>query len=238
MFGAMLVSILAGYIFGPGVSGYLESPVYIETYDYVAISEIFHNFMSACMKLVSHLIKNFARTFGLAAVVLLVSGLAVWLTQHKKSKTWHWLPEDTDTRNTLLILLAFSVFSTLCGTQIIMPVRLCLPAYLGLAIIIIILEKFWWQNAKVSSTFWLGGAMTLALVAVITARSFFAIATYQRISRALNNIKNSDQSSYCVYAQEVQSPYITSWNIFQQEETFVNRGTPATLYDKTVIFCE
>ena len=240
MFGAMIAGMIFIYTFGPGVSGYLESPVYIETYDYVAISDIFHNFGASCTRLISHAIKNFARTFGPAIFILITTGLLAWLTQHKKVKTWHWLPKSADTRNVLLAILVFCVFSTLCGMQIIMPVRLCLPAYLGLVIAIVILEKFWWRKASLASSLALSGAMITATITVIVIRGFFSVTTYQRVGKALDYIKNSEQGNLCIVDTEVVSPYHTPWKIFQQEETFVNRGAsvPQTFYGKSVIFCE
>lgn len=82
--------------------------------------------------------------------------------------------------------------------------------------------------------------MITATIAVIAIRGFFAITTYQRIGKALGYIKNSEQNNLCIVDTEVVSPYHTPWKIFQQEETFVNRGAsvPQTFYGKSVIFCE
>ena len=56
MLAGMIITVAVAYIFGAGVSTYANNPVYTETYDYLAFSEIFANFGGSLVRVVKHIL--------------------------------------------------------------------------------------------------------------------------------------------------------------------------------------
>lgn len=238
MIGGMLVSMLFGYIVGPGVSRYASDPMYVNTYDYVAIGDILQNFGGSVARIAKHVIFNFARTMGPIVIILLLAWIVACLVgkiQHRKIKL---LPDSLAQKRLLLCLAIFSCFSTLIGSQIIMPVRLCLPAYLALIVAATILIVHWWQEFKSRELAVLYTIMIcLAVAAIIIVKTIFAWDFHVRIGEVLATIKNSEDDVIYINPDILQQRPKIPFNMFQQEETFVRRQENGyNIYGKHIVY--
>lgn len=240
MIGGMLCSMVIGYTLGPGVSGYASDPVYVVSYDYVTVAEVFSNFGGSVVRIVKHLVANFGRTL-LPAILILGFGWCVAWGRAKLMKLkLEFLPESRGVRRMLIGILVFCMFCTLAGSQIIMPIRLCLPAYLGLTIVMVILFRHWWQQVKVGDRAmgWIGGVLVVMMLTVIGLRGFFAWDFHGRVGETFRAIRESEEDNLCIDLDKSVQRFKTPFNIFQQEETFVARRESFNLiYGKEVWYC-
>lgn len=239
MIGSMLISMAMGYVLGPGVSGYASDPIYVITYDYVAFGDILHNFGGSVVQIAKHIVINFGRTLLPIIVALVVSGGAALVRAKMFGKKLTLLPDSTGQKKLLAGLTIFSVFAVLAGSQIIMPVRLCLPAYLALCIVAVILARNWWQDVGGKGLVAIMSLMVVAMAATIVIRGFLAWDFHGRVGVAFDTIREAESETVCINPYEFQQRFETPFNMFQQETTFVlRRTTPNTIYDKTVVYCE
>ncbi len=238
MIGGMLATMMVGYVFGPGLSNYASDPMYVTVYDYVPFGEIFQNFGGSVVRIFKHMISNFARVL-VPVVAVLVGGIIVALVRAKRmGKKMEWLPKDRGLRGLLAVLAVFGMFSVLAGSQIIMPVRLCLPAYLALLVATVILIRTWWQELGARGLGVTTVLMILAAVATIAIRTVFAWDFHERVGEALAMIRDSEESEVCVNQEELQHRPKMPFGMFQQEETFVLRQkNKYVIYGKDVVYC-
>lgn len=238
MIGGMLVSMMIGYVFGPGLSNYASDPMYVTVYDYVKFGDIFQNFGGSVVRILKHMVTNFARTLA-PVVAVLVGGLVVALLRAKRmGKKLIILPEDKGQRNLLMILTVFAGFAVLAGSQIIMPVRLCLPAYLALMIATIILLRTWFCGLGSRGLGAVTVLMILAAVMAIVIRTVFAWDFHERVGEALAMIRDAEGDTVCVNQEELQQRPKMPFGMFQQEETFVLRQeNNYIIYGKSVGYC-
>lgn len=236
---AMLVSMAVGYILGPGVSGYAADPVYTVSYDYVALSDIMSNFGGSVVRIIKHVATNFGRTLLPALIILAILWCIAWIRAGIIKSKVMVLPKDFGSRRMILAIMVFCIFAVLAGSQIVMPVRLCLPAYLGLTVITIVLAREWFDGVQIKGIVIAGATLCIGMLAVISLRTFFALDFHARAGEALDKIENSKAETVCIDIDESVQRFTTPFNIFQQEETFVpRRTTPIVIYGKNVIYCE
>ena len=235
---AMLGSMAVGYLLGPGVSGYAADPVYTVSYDYVALGDIAQNFGSSIVRIMRHMVINFGRTLSPAILIgLLLYGIALVRSRLSGSKL-QFLPKEAPERKHLLVIGTFCIFVVLAGSQIVMPVRLCLPAYIGLTIIVMVLARGWFAGARVSGLLTGGVLISAAMLTLIVVRGYLALDFHARAGRSLDRIKDAQTETVCIDINESIQRFTTPFNIFQQEETFVpRRTTPITIYGKDVTHC-
>ncbi len=239
MIGGMLTSMLIGYTLGPGVSGYAQDSVYTISYDYLAFGEIWQNFGGSALRIVKHLAVNFGRTLAPAAIILTMGLGVAWGQKKMAGKRLEVLPGDHRERRMMAAILIFCLFCTLAGTQITMPIRLCLPAYLGLTVVVWILFREWWKDLSGRSIAVTGGIMVVLMIVVIGVRGFFAWDFHERVGEILQEVKNAEADEVCIDLSRATQRWQTPFSIFQQEETFVPRRTTAReLYGKAVRYCE
>lgn len=238
MIGGMLTSMLIGYVFGPGLSNYASDPMYVTVYDYVKFGDIFQNFGGSVVRILKHMITNFARTLA-PVVAVLAGGLILALVRAKRmGKKLAILPKDKGQRNLLAVLVVFSGFAVLAGSQIIMPVRLCLPAYLALAVATIILLRVWFSGLGERGILMMTVLMVLAALAAIMIRTVFAWDFHERVGEALRMIRDAEGDTVCVNQEELQQRPKMPFGMFQQEETFVLRQeNNYIMYGKSVGYC-
>lgn len=238
MIGGMLVSMTIGYVFGPGLSNYASDPMYVTVYDYVKFGDIFQNFGGSVVRILKHMVMNFARTLA-PVVAVLVGGFVVALLRAKQmGKKLIILPEDKGQRNLLLILAVSAGFAVLAGSQIIMPVRLCLPAYLALMIATMILLRAWFYGLGSRGLGVVTVLMILVAVATIVIRTVFAWDFHERVGEALAMIRDAEGDTVCVNQEELQQRPKMPFGMFQQEETFVLRQeNNYIIYGKSVGYC-
>lgn len=238
MIGGMLVSMVIGYAFGPGLSNYASDPMYVTVYDYVKFGDIFQNFGGSVVRILKHVVMNFARTLAPVAAVL-AGGLVVALVRAKRmGKKLTILPEDKKQRGLLAVLAVFSMFSVLAGSQIIMPVRLCLPAYLALMVATIMLLRGWFDGLGGRGIGVMTVLMLLAAMVAIAIRTVFAWDFHERVGEALKMIRDAEEDVVCVNQEELQQRPKMPFGMFQQEETFVLRQeNNYIIYGKSVGYC-
>lgn len=237
MIGGMLASLAIGYILGPGVSGYASDPMYATTYDYVTLSSVFQDFGGATVRIFRHMAMNFGRTLAPVVAVLAGGWILAWMRARLSKKNLRFLPEDTGTRRILASLLIFSGFVVLAGSQIIMPIRLCMPAYLALIIVVVILVRGWWGDLGERWRLAGCGMMTgLALVAIVL-RAGFAWSYHEQVRGVFDTIEHAEGDTVLVDFDSVQQRPKMPLGMFQQEETFVRRQeTTYEIYGKKIVY--
>lgn len=239
MIGGMLVSMVIGYTLGPGVSGYAQDSVYTVSYDYLALGEIVRDFSGSTMRILKHLVVNFGRTLAPVMIILAIGYVLAWVRKKMRKEKLNFLPNGDGEKNTLLVILIFCLFCTLAGTQITMPIRLCLPAYLGLTVVAWILLRNWWGKPSKRELLAAGGIMAILMMIVIGVRGFLAWDFHERVGVILQEVKDSEADEICIDLTRATQRWQTPFNIFQQEETFVPRRTTAReLYGKEVVYCQ
>lgn len=238
MIGGMLATVVISYVFGSGLSNYESDPMYMTVYDYVRLGDIFQNFGGSMVRIIKHIVSNFARTL-IPVVAVLGGGLIAALVRAKRAgRKLELLPASKGQRNLLAVLVIFSLFAVLAGSQIIMPVRLCLPAYLALMVVTVILLMNWWQGLNERMLEKMAAPMILLAVAAIVIRTVFAWDFHERVGEALAMIRDSEESEVCVNQEELQHRPKMPFGMFQQEETFVLRQeNKYVIYGKDVVYC-
>ena len=236
----MVLTLSIAYLFGPGVSSYAGNPVYTGTYDYVAFSDLGQNFFGSVVRLLKHFIINCGRTFGPILVIWLgLLGVAVLFSRLKR-QTFRLLPTSANQRQLILVLLSFAIVYLGISSQIIMPVRLCLPAYLGLIVITGLFWQTWWQPLLKSSALQttLGIVMSLAIFATILLRGYFALDYRTQAEAVFQKIQASEETVVCVAYGEVVLREVPLLH-FAQEETFADWVIEAglTVDGKTIQRC-
>lgn len=237
MVGGMIITLGIAYIFGPGVSSYANDPVYTEGCDYVAFGQIATDFWESLGRMLKHFAINMARTFGpIGVIVILMGGVAYFLAKmrHKTLKLW---PQETGVQNLIIVLLVFAVIYLGISSQIIMPGRLYLPAYLGLVIIAGILFREWWLKMDLISNSLVGVVMAIAMLGMIGVRMYFALDYRAQIGPVLEKIRTSETEIVCVNPEEIRMKRLLFVNL-GQDETLSEWIMPATVYGKTVVVCE
>lgn len=236
---AMLFSLILGYVFGPGVSGYAKDPVYTVSYDYVAFSDLLGNFGSSLVRIFKHIVVNFGRTLLPIVIFLGLAMVLAFVQAKRQGRTLKIWPEGLGTRKLLAVLVIFGIFSVLAGSQIIMPIRLCLPAYLSFAVFTVIMVINLWQNLKAPNLVVIGSIFGLAMLSVVLIRGFFAWDFHQGVGAVLAEIRDSEDSALCINLDDATQRFKTPFSIFQQEETFVERRTtPSLVFGKEVYYCQ
>lgn len=241
MLGGMVVTLGIAYIVGAGVSDYAQSEVYTGAYDYLAFGEIFSNFGSSLVRIVKHVAVNFGYTFGLIlAAAVILGGLAKLVSKIRGQKLQLWALKREDRRK-IGVLVTFAAVYLLCGTQIMLPVRLALPAYLALVVSLGVLARKWWIESGLLDGA-LGIGVGIAMVAVmgvmIVMKAEFALDYRAEMAPVFETIKKSPEEAVCINPDLAQSRHLPFVNL-GQDETFADWSLPRmTVYGKRVEFCK
>ncbi len=252
MLSGMIITLAVAYIFGAGVSTYANNPVYVETYDYLAFGEVFANPGGAMVRIVKHLAVNFGCVWlpiGGAGVILAGMMLVAGKLTGRKVKLW---PQTRMQRQALGAAVGFATVYLLCSTQIKLPIRLGLPAYLGMAVGLGILVWSWWQQLAVAKTKMgglqqrrmersavsLAAAMSIVMLAMIGVRGYFALEYRPRIGQALSEVERAEGEVACVNPAQLRPKKLPLVSL-SQDETFAEWALPyMTVYGKRVEVCE
>lgn len=248
----MGITLAVAYVFGAGVSTYANNPVYVETYDYLSLGEIFDNPGGAMVRIVKHLAVNFGCVWlpiGGAGVILAGMMLVAGKLTGRKVKLW---PQTRMQRQALGAAVGFATVYLLCSTQIKLPIRLGSPAYLGMVIGLGILVWGWWQQLAVAKTKMgglqqrrmersavsLAAAMSIVMLAMIGVRGYFALEYRPRIGQALSEVERAEGEVACVNPAQLR-PKKLPLVFFSQDETFAEWALPyMTVYGKKVVVCK
>lgn len=215
----MMITLVIAYIFGAGVSTYANNPVYTETYDYLAFSEIW---------------ANFGYSFGLIGVAAVVMGGMAWIIGKIRGVRFRILPENLMEQKVIAACVIFAVVYLLCGSQIMMPVRLALPAYLALVIILGVLVYDWWIKTGLVENMALGVLMSVIMLAMVIIKGDFALEYRAQTAEVLTAIEGAPGEVVYI-SLEIAKPKKLPFISLGQDETFAEWALPyMTVYGKEV----
>ena len=241
MLAGMVITVAIAYVFGAGVSTYANNPVYTETYDYVAVNEIFTSFGSSLVRIAKHIAVNFGYCFGMVgAMAVILGGLAIVVAKITKKELKIW-PKETASRRVIGANLGFAAVYLLCGSQITLPVRLALPAYLALVVALGVLVKGWWIESGVLDEKVLEPMLSVLavglMVLIVVFKAEFAIEYRGPMRQAFETIRESTDETVCL-SPEIAKPKKLPFVNLGQDETFGEWALPhMTVYRKKVEYC-
>lgn len=238
MLAGMVVTVAVAYIFGVGVSTYANNPVYTETYDYVAVSEVLANLGGSLVRIAKHVVVNFGYSFGLILGMVVVLGGLTWVACRIRGKKFRILPTSSSERSVVAICAVFAAIYLLCGSQIMLPVRLALPAYLALVVALGVLVYHWWIKSELTEAVAIGVLMAVLIVAMVIIKTDFALEYRVATGQTLTIIEKSPDEVACINS-EVTKPKKMPFINLGQDETFAEWALPyMTVYGKEVRICE
>lgn len=223
----LVIGVVISNVFGPGAGNYSNNDVYTGTYDYVAFSEILNNIP----RIIKHLIVNIGRVILPAAI--LAGILFVFCINPRRFFSAKFYEKIEKKRMRLIMSeLAFAIILILGSFQVSAPIRILLPAYL--ALVMVVLTVFWpeIQKEKVIGC----GAMVL-VIGIVVAKSILTINYHEQSSVVLKKIEDAETESVCVTPVEVEAfnyPVV----YLGQENMVMEWAVPETIHGKTVTFCE
>lgn len=237
MLGGMIITLAIAYIFGAGVSSYASNPVYTDTYDYVSLSAIFQNFGSALVKIMKHIAVNFGYSFGLCSLMVLVLGGLAAVTSKIKGQKFQIWPRDQGKKRKIAACLVFAAIYLLCGSQIMLPVRLALPAYLALVIAVGILCKGWWLDSGLINCVAPGLFMIIVLFIMVVIKAWFARDYRMAMAEVFTMIEKTEGETVCL-SPEFTKPKKLPFVNLGQDETFAEWALPyLKVYGKEIRYC-
>ncbi len=234
----MVITVAVAYVFGAGVSTYANNPVYTETYDYLAFGEIFANFGGSVVRIIKHVMVNFGYSFGLVGVMAVVLGGLAAAVSKIRGRKFVILPRDVAERRVLVVCVIFAAVYLLCGSQIMLPVRLALPAYLALTVTLGTLVYHWWIKSDLVENVALGALMIIVMLAMVIIKADFALEYRAEITEVLTMIEEAPTEVVCISPNIAKPQHLPIVNL-GQDETLAEWALPyLTMYGKEVRICE
>lgn len=221
------------YIYGPGVSGYLDSG-YTEEYDYISFNDLVKEPGRSAVSLAKHTVRNFARVLGPVLGVLAVVAAVAWLTRRDKVKWW---PEEKGTRRILKGLIVFVIVHMAIAAQLDAPLRILLPAYIGAVMVLMIFAREWLAGWSVRWEVCAGLGLVVVMLGVVGMRTMLAVEYREKAGRVLEKIRVAEGEVVCVTREEVRSRVLPVVYL-GQEDMLADWAMPAKVYGKEVIWCE
>lgn len=238
MLAGMIITVAVAYIFGAGVSTYANNPVYTETYDYLAFSEILANFGGSLVRVIKHIVVNFGYSFGLILGIAVVLGGLARLVNKAKGRKFQILPQDLAERKVMAGCVVFAAVYLLCGSQIMLPVRLALPAYLALVVVLVVLVYHWWIRSELTENAAIGVLLAILMIAMVIIKADFALEYRVVAGQTLTMIEKSQDEIVCI-SPEIAKPKKLPFVNLGQDETFAEWALPhLKVYGKDVRMCE
>lgn len=238
MLAGTIITLAVAYIFGAGISSYANNPVYTETYDYLSFGEIFQNFGASLVRIVKHMAVNFGYSFGLCGLMAIVLGGLAWMTSKIKSHAFRILPKDEAGCRIILLCVIFAAVYLLCGTQIMLPVRLALPAYLALVVVLGVMCKNWWLDSKLTAGLVPGLMMAIVITVMIVIKTGFALDYRGQMAKVFQLIESNDYSLEVCISPEIAKPKKLPFVNLGQDETFADWALPKMMvYGHKVEYC-
>lgn len=238
MLAGMIITVAVAYIFGAGVSTYANNPVYTETYDYLAFSEIFANFGGSLVRVVKHIVVNFGYSFGLILGMAVILGGLAWVTSKVQGRKFQILPTSSSECGVVVGCVVFATIYLLCGSQIMLPVRLALPAYLALVVALGVLVHDWWIRSELTENVAIGVLMAVLMVAMVIIKADFALEYRAQMAQVLTAIEAAPDEVVCI-SPEIARPKKLPFINLGQDETFAEWALSyMTVYGKEVRVCE
>lgn len=218
----LMVGFLISWFAGPGINHYATTQA--NTFDYVPLSSLLSNPLSAIPKILWHEVYN----FGIVLLPLLGLFIICLVFKKTESKLQKLVAKN---KNLILVFSIFIVIHLLGASLIKAPFRILIPAYL--AGIIIILKIF---VPSVNSK--LIGIITAIMTLLIVCTHAILLLKYQKqAAEILTKIKNSSESSLCV-DESLTTPTRLHFIDLSQANFLVDWGYPEPIYGKDVTFCK
>lgn len=234
----MIVTVAVAYIFGAGVSTYANNPVYTETYDYLAFGEIFANLGGSIVRIIKHVAVNFGYSFGLVGMMAVILGGLSWMVCKIRGRKFIILPREKTERRVIAVCVVFAAVYLLCGSQIMLPVRLALPAYLALTAALGVLVNSWWIKSDLVENAALGVLMIVVMLAMVIIKADFALEYRAEMAEILAEIETAPMEVVCISTEIAKPRHLPIVNL-GQDETFAEWALPyMTVYGKEVKICE
>lgn len=238
MLAGMVITVAVAYIFGAGVSTYANNPVYTETYDYVALSGVLANLGGSLVRIVKHMVVNFGYSFGLILGMAVILGGLAWVTSKVQGRKFRILPTSSSECGVVAGCVVFATIYLLCGSQIMLPVRLALPAYLALVVALGVLVYDWWIKSELTEAIAIGVLMAILMVAMVIIKADFALEYRAQMAQVLTAIEAAPDEVVCI-SPEIARPKKLPFINLGQDETFAEWALPyMTVYGKEVRVCE
>lgn len=226
----LVIGFCISFFLSPGMNSYATDPTSAETFDYVAISDIFTNPSQSIPRLLFHAVYN----FGIVLLPLAILFILAVILSSKIRQVFTGHPLKHLSKNTKHLILAFSLFifiHLLATIQIKSPPRILIPAYF--AGVICIFKVFTpYIKSKI-----LGHIIVFCTILAIVIHTVFLSIYHVRMSKILDEIKNTPESTYCIKRSVNDAPRIPLINL-SQEFMVVYWGYPEPIYNKDVTFCE
>ncbi len=234
----MVITVAVAYVFGAGVSTYANNPVYTETYDYLAFGEIFANFGGSVVRIIKHVMVNFGYSFGLVGVMAVVLGGLAAAVSKIRGRKFVILPRNAAERRVLVVCVIFAAVYLLCGSQIMLPVRLALPAYLALTVTLGTLVYHWWIKSDLVENVALGALMIIVMLAMVIVKADFALEYRAEMAEVLATIEETPTEVVCISSNIAKPRHLPIVNL-GQDEILAEWALPyLTVYGKEVRICE
>jgi len=231
------VSTVLMYVVGAGVSAYQNSPTYLLREDYISLAALLSSPISSGWKLLSHFGFNALQIVG----PLVIVGLLLWLVLVTSTpKASRQVPRLTPAELRAFATLGlFICVHTTALSQVKAQARWLLPAYM-LGVVGLL---YYFRKAALASRLRprpATRAAGLVLVGSILVTVYFAntaIAYHRQIHSVLWHIKQSPGQETCVTRESVKNHTIRGFR-FGQADMLGDWVMPATIYGKTVYFCD
>lgn len=225
--GTTLIGFIVSFFLSPGMNSYATNPASAETFDYIAISDIFAAPATEVPHVFNHLVYNFGICLAPLAIYFIITFIAAHGIKHPIKN----LKNVEKGSSKIIITLSIFIFIHILATaQIKTPPRILIPAYLA-GIVLIARLYTPYIKSKIFAT----GVVILTTLAIIIHTVFLSIY-HVKAAEVLNEIKSSEKSSLCIDRSRVESPRIPIINL-SQEFILVDWGYPEYIYGKAVTFC-
>lgn len=157
--------------------------------------------------------------------------------QNSWAQICHLASRKTE-RRVIAICVVFAAVYLLCGSQIMLPVRLVLPAYLALTTVIGVLVNEWWIKSDLVENAALGVLMTVVMLAMVIIKADFALEYRGAVAEVLAEIETAPTEVVCIRPEIAKPRHLPIVNL-GQDETFAEWALPyMTVYGKEVKICE
>lgn len=204
----------------------------------LAFGEIFANLGGSIVRIIKHVAVNFGYSFGLVGMMAVILGGLAWMVCKIRGRKFIILPREKTERRVIAVCVVFAAVYLLCGSQIMLPVRLALPAYLALTAALGVLVNSWWIKSDLVENAALGVLMIVVMLAMVIIKADFALEYRAEMAEILAEIETAPMEVVCISTEIAKPRHLPIVNL-GQDETFAEWALPyMTVYGKEVKICE
>ena len=231
-----LIGVGIIFLVGNGVGDYEHNKIYLTACDFVSFEQIFSNPFDSIWRIFLHTLYNFGRLLLPFAVVSIL--LVIYFVYKYRKKQFKYKKMSKTTCDIVFVLGAFATMHLIVVSQIFYIERIVFPAYAAAVLMFIIVVRHLWIGLKKPISPLVPSIILLVgCTVVLILRTWLAVDYFVRITPVLDEIKNTEQDSFCVDSKTAKSPEIPYAN-FGQEDFLVDWAMPQTIYGKKIYFCD